>query len=240
MENDHYTSSREMVSSEGLIRFSVRQQESNLIVLCRRHLREEAEAALMIARSIIERYIFKVPEFRSCFTPMLVDPNASPLIISMMNAASRTGVGPMAAVAGAIAEFVGEQLLSLAREVIVQNGRDIYIASIGSRIVRVYSDSPQFKDYIKIKIPEGFSPIGVCTSSGGRSRALNYGNTDAVTVLSKSTALADAAATAISNRITSEDEITYGLSFARSIDGLLGVLVIMGTKMRVWGSIEIA
>lgn len=81
--------------------------------------------------------------------------------------------------------------------------------------------------------------MGICTSSGTVGHSLSYGKADAVIVLSKSAALADAAATAIGNLIIQPDDIPSGIEFAQGIDGLSGVVIIQGDKMGLWGKVKI-
>jgi ApbE superfamily uncharacterized protein (UPF0280 family) len=69
--------------------------------------------------------------------------------------------------------------------------------------------------------------------------SLSYGEADAVVVLSRSAALADAAATAIGNLIKQPDDITAGTEFAQGIQGLKGLLIIKGDKMGIWGEVKI-
>jgi ApbE superfamily uncharacterized protein (UPF0280 family) len=158
----------------------------------------------------------------------------------MAKAAEKANVGPMAAVAGAFAEFVGLDLLKYSPEVIVENGGDIFLKSTKSRLVGVYAgeDSP-LTGRVALKIEPLDTPLGVCTSSGTVGHSLSFGKADAVVVLSHSTALADAAATAIGNIVKAETDVQKALDFARSVKGLVGAAVIINDKMGVWGKINL-
>jgi ApbE superfamily uncharacterized protein (UPF0280 family) len=158
----------------------------------------------------------------------------------MAEAAAKVNVGPMAAVAGAFAEFVGLDLLKYSPEVIVENGGDIFLKSTKSRLVGVYAgeDSP-LTGRVALKIEPLDTPIGVCTSSGTVGHSLSFGKADAVVVLSRSTALADAAATAIGNIVKEETDVQKALDYARSVKGLVGVAVLVNDKMGVWGKINL-
>jgi hypothetical protein len=83
------------------------------------------------------------------------------------------------------------------------------------------------------------NPLGVCTSSGTVGHSLSFGKADAVCILSKSAALADAVATAVGNVVKEKKDIEYGLELAREIEGVLGVLIIVGEKMGVWGNVTL-
>ncbi|GAI31340.1 unnamed protein product [marine sediment metagenome] len=149
------------------------------------------------------------------------------------------GIGPMASVAGAIAEFVGSQLLDSSPEIIVENGGDIYLKSFGERLIGIYAGKSPLTGKIGLEINGQDTPMGICTSSGTVGHSLSRGKADAVIVLSKSAALADAAATAIGNLIIQPDDIPSGIEFAQGIDGLKGVIIIQGDKMGLWGEVKI-
>ena len=157
----------------------------------------------------------------------------------MVDAGEKAGVGPMAAVAGAIAEHVGSGLLHKCREVIVENGGDIFLKTERPVVVGLFAgESPlSFKLGIRIK-PEAF-PVSVCTSSGTVGHSTSFGKADAVSVQARSCSLADAAATAIGNRVGSKKNIQEAIGFGRTITGVTGLVVIIGDEMAAWGDLEI-
>lgn len=146
----------------------------------------------------------------------------------------------MAAVAGAIAEFVGKDLLDYTPEVIVENGGDIFVKTTRIRRIGIYAGNSPFTKKIAIEISPEKTPLGVCTSSGTVGHSLSLGKADAVVVLSPSTILADASATAIGNLIKDESDISSGIEFAKKIKGVKGVLIIKDDKMGIWGDIKIS
>ncbi len=156
----------------------------------------------------------------------------------MVQAANLCGVGPMAAVAGAIAEFVGRELLNYSSEVIVENGGDIFIKSNKERMVSIFAGESPLSQKIILKIEVQKNFIGICTSSGTVGPSLSFGEADAVTVISDSVLLADAAATALGNIIKSEEDIRKGLIYAQKIKGIKGVVIIKEDKMGLWGEIN--
>ncbi|MGZ3604978.1 MAG: UPF0280 family protein, partial [Thermodesulfobacteriota bacterium] len=79
-----------------------------------------------------------------------------------------------------------------------------------------------------------------CTSSGTVGPSLSFGKADAVCILSKSAALADAAATAVGNVVKEKKDIELGLEMGKEIAGILGTLIIVEEKMGVWGTIKLA
>jgi len=82
--------------------------------------------------------------------------------------------------------------------------------------------------------------VGLCTSSAKVGPSVSLGEADAVTVLSPTATLADAAATAIGNRVVSQEDISGALEMATGYDEVLGVVVIAGGSVGVWGEIEVA
>ena len=170
---------------------------------------------------------------------MDVEPDAHELIQAMAVAGKTAGVGPMAAVAGALAEFIGWDLIRKSKELIVENGGDIFLASGQERTVSIFAGHSPFSHRIGIRIKPDRTPLGICTSSGTVGHSLSFGKCDAVTVLSSSTALADAAATAAGNRVQTPGEIQKGLDCLASIPGVQGGLIIVGDSMGAWGDLEL-
>jgi len=148
-------------------------------------------------------------------------------------------VGPMAAVAGAIAECVGRELLTFSPEIIVENGGDIFIKTVRKRTVGVYAGESPLTGKIGLEIEAGDTPLGICTSSGTVGHSMSLGRADAVVVLSASTALADAAATAIGNRVNQSTDIDAAIEFGRNIGGLKGIVIIVGKSVGAWGDVKL-
>ena len=110
----------------------------------------------------------------------------------MIFAAQAAGVGPMAAVAGALAEQVGQRLLKSTSEVIIENGGDIFIGARQILTVGVYAGGSPLSLKLGLRIDPAKGIRGICTSSGTVGHSLSFGKADAVCVLSDSCALADA------------------------------------------------
>jgi ApbE superfamily uncharacterized protein (UPF0280 family) len=157
----------------------------------------------------------------------------------MAAAGLKAGVGPMAAVAGAIAECVGRELLTYTAEIIVENGGDIFLKIKKDRVVGIYAGESPLTGKLGLEIEARATPLGVCTSSGKVGHSLSYGRADAVVAMSADTALADAAATAIGNRVKQAGDTDKALEFARGIVGLKGVVIIIGEKVGAWGDVKL-
>ena len=230
---------RHWVKSPDLVSFSVAVGETDLYIGARSNLKREAHRLVLKCRRLLEGYIEQRPVFATSLAPVSVAQNAPEIIKEMAALAEKAGVGPMAAVAGAIAEFVGSGLAAFSPEVIVENGGDIYLKSLSDRVVGIYAGLSPLSGKIGLEIKAADTPLGVCTSSGTVGHSMSLGRADAVVVVSRSAALADAVATAAGNLIIRVDDIAKGLEFARGISGVLGVVVIKDDQLGVWGRVKI-
>jgi len=231
---------RRSMAAEGLVSFEVMEAETDLAISADKDLSLVARQAIINYRRDIENYIKRDSRFFSSLEPIDVAGNSPAIVKAMAEAAKKAGVGPMAAVAGAVAEFVGTELLKYSKQVIIENGGDIFMHSLTPRIVGVYAgeDSP-FKGKLAVRIDSPGKNIGVCTSSGTVSHSLSFGKADAALLISSDAALADAAATTVGNIVKNKSDIEKGIDVARSIPGIEGVLIVIGDKMGSWGKIEL-
>ncbi|MCJ7783101.1 MAG: UPF0280 family protein [Desulfobacterales bacterium] len=230
---------RNLVKTDDLVKFEVIVKETDLLVRAESDLSEEARESVLKYRHQLETYIAMNPGFQQSLVPLAEDPHAPEIVRKMIQTSQWAGVGPMATVAGAMADLVSRDLLKLSREVIVENGGDIYLASSKERTIGIYAGDSPLSLKIGIVISPDETPLGVCTSSGTVGPSLSFGKANAVCILSKSAALADAAATAVGNVVKEKKDISSGLGRAREIDGVLGTLIIVEEKMGVWGKIKL-
>ncbi|MCK4368589.1 MAG: UPF0280 family protein [Dehalococcoidales bacterium] len=230
---------RHWVKDKDLVSFNVVVKETDLYIRASTDLKRKAHRLVLKYRNLLERYIERHPSFLTSLEPVAIGDDAPRIVTEMAESARKVGIGPMASVAGAIAEFVGSQLLDSSPEIIVENGGDIYLKSLGGKLIGIYAGKSPLTGKISLEINGQDTPMGICTSSGTVGHSLSYGKADAVIVLSKSAALADAAATAIGNLIIQPDDIPSGIEFAQGIDGLNGVIIIQGDKMGLWGEVKI-
>jgi len=229
---------RKIIKSPDLISFQVREKESDLLIQAPLLLQREALLSLSYYRTILEDYIGQNPQFKTTLTSYPPDDSAHPMIQEMITASSKCQVGPMASVAGCIAQHVAQSLLASTDEVIIENGGDLYLKSPSLRKVIIYAGSSPLSNKLYLKINSSKTGIGVCTSSGTVGPSFSMGKADAVTVLSYSATLADAAATAIGNIIQTGEDIIKGLNMAQVIDGIIGVVIIKDNRVGMWGEID--
>jgi ApbE superfamily uncharacterized protein (UPF0280 family) len=231
---------RNQIHGTDLVSFGVTIKETDLYIRARKNLRSKAERLVGKYRGILEKYIERYPGFLTALEPFSADNNAPLIVKEMAKSATAAGVGPMAAVAGAIAEYIGKELLEYSSEVIVENGGDIFIKSLSSRTVSIYAGNSPLSNKIALEIFPEDTPLGICTSSGTVGHSLSYGKADAVVIVSSSASLADAVATATGNLVTTETDIQAGLEFSEKIPGVKGTLIIINDKMGVHGDLKLS
>jgi hypothetical protein len=231
---------RDRVRTADLINFEVMVRETDLLVRAKKDLTHETRESVLKYRHQLETYIAGRPEFQKSLIPMQDDAFAPEIAREMIRTSRVVGVGPMAAVAGAMAEFVARDLLPFSDEIIVENGGDLYLATAKERAVGIYAGSSPLSLKVGILVTPEDSPLGICTSSGTVGPSLSFGKADAVCILSKSAALADAAATAVGNLVRDKKDMESGLERAKSIEGVLGCLLILADRMGAWGNVKVA
>ena len=230
---------RNLISGEELVSFEVRDKETDLHIQAEKNLSDQTGKWVRFFREEIESYIVKNPIFLEILEPYDAKEDAPEIVKNMAAFSGRVGVGPMASVAGAISEYLGKKLLCYSKEVIIENGGDIFISSREKRRVAIYAGDSPFSMKIGFELSSEIMPLGVCTSSGTVGHSLSFGKADAVVVISSSTILADAAATAICNRVKEVGDIEKAIEWSKKIKGLTGIVIIKGDRLGVWGGLEL-
>ena len=230
---------RHWIEGKDLVAFNVAEQETDLYIRAVSNLQRKARRLVSKYRRQLEKYIEKNADFQTSLEPVNVPESAPAIVREMAAAGTKAGVGPMAAVAGAIAEFVGRELMEFSPEIIVENGGDIFLRILKKRVVGIYAGESPLTGKIGLEINPLDTPLGVCTSSGTVGHSLSFGKADAVVIIAPSATLADAAATAIGNRVKQPGDMDKALEFAREIGGLKGAVIIIGDKVGAWGRVKL-
>jgi ApbE superfamily uncharacterized protein (UPF0280 family) len=230
---------RSYSASPGLVSFTVGEQETDLFISAVSDLTPRALRAVREVRAVIEDYIRTRPGFKTSLEPLAYDARAHEVIRGMLDAGIACGVGPMAAVAGAVAEYVAGVLSEFSTEIIVENGGDLFIKTERELTIGIFAGPSSLSEKIGIRITPQDSPLSLCTSSGTVGPSLSFGRADAVTVRAKSAALADAAATAIANMVAGVSDIPAGIQAAREIALLDGIVIIKDDQIGAWGTMEL-
>lgn len=230
---------RQRTDAAGLTTFEVVCGETDLQISALRDLTAEAASVVAQVRADLEGYVAGHPHFAESFVPVNVEPDAPEVVQAMAAAAEAAGVGPMAAVAGAVAERVARGLAEHSAEVIVENGGDIYMMGASARSVMLLAGESPLSGKVAISLAAGTLPASVCTSSGTVGHSISLGVADAVAVIAGDGALADAAATAAGNLVHGPDDIGRSLARALAVTGVRGAAIVVGDRMGALGEVTL-
>ena len=176
-------------------------------------------------------------EFLTSLVP--VEYKGEGVVEAMVEAAKLAEVGPFAAVAGAINDMLAEKLMDKSKQIIIENGGDIYIKSDQDRLIGIYAGNSVLSGKFAIEIQKDLFPVGVCTSSATVGHSFSMGKADAAVVISKTCAVADAFATAFCNRIKKTEDIAPALEWVNGFDEVIGAVAIINDKIGAIGNIKL-
>jgi len=230
---------RNWAKKSSLLNFEVKVFETDLCVFCDKMLKKEVEEVVYAYRKILLDYIEKNSSFRDSFKPIETDKTAPEIIKDMIKKSTVAGVGPMAGVAGAIAEYIGKALLENCSEVIIENGGDIFIKTNEEKKLGIYAGNSPLSGKISLRIDSREAPLGVCTSSGTVGHSKSFGISDATMIIASDAILADCVATQTGNLVKSADDLKIAIDYAKSIDNVKGALIILGDKLATWGEVQL-
>ena len=223
--------------------FTLRVAESDLwIAAARPGLEVMARDSLLRHRCSLEGFLESFPEWGESLAPVAAAgyPLAPPLARRMMTAATTAGVGPMAAVAGVIAEAVGRDLLASSEWVVVENGGDIFLAGRDFWRLALFAGNSPLSGRLGIELRASDPFVcGVCTSSASVGHSLSLGRADAVTIVAENAALADAAATAAANRVRKPRDLARVVEDILQLSGVTGAVAVLGDSLAAGGELEL-
>ena len=239
---------RNEVSRENHSPFEVNYKFSNLwisvdtISFSQDMLSYSLEELMRIINSI-EKYIESFPIFKDTLQAYEVsDPSGcEEVIVEMTKASYMADVGPMASVAGAVAQALGRKLKTefSINDIIVENGGDVYIDTTEDVRISVLTNNTVLPERIKLNLQKSHMPLGVCSSSGIFGHSFSKGKADVVVAISHNAAISDAFATAICNQICSASDIEHVLYKFQENESLLGVMAICEKTLGMIGQINL-
>jgi ApbE superfamily uncharacterized protein (UPF0280 family) len=198
---------------------------------------ETAKREIQKRRKEIEQFIQNDEFFEATLKPYNCSIKDPEIIRKMCASSEKLNVGPMATVAGIIAEYAVEAMVAKGvKYAVVDNGGDIAIFSNRVVNVGIYTGI-QCTEKLAFQVLPKNRILGICTSSGKIGHSLSFGNTDAVTVISHNVALADAAATALGNVVYSRQDVKNAFKIFNGIDEIIGATAIIGDKIGLWGDV---
>ena len=184
-------------------------------------------AQIVRQRRILEDYIGRHPAFGHSFEPVELAADAPEVARRMDRAARLVDVGPMAAVAGIMAQFAAQAGIEAgAPEAIVENGGDIYLQAAEPVIIGLHPGTAELAGQLAFSLEALETPIAICSSSGKMGHSMSLGQCDLATVVAKDAALADAAATAAANLVQTIEDVNSALETIAAIEGVDGVLIV--------------
>ncbi len=222
-----------------LVCYEVMYKETDLFCCTSVDVKRTIEARVLVYRNQLEAYIRQRPEFAESLTPVSTDFVAPRIAKEMIEASAALGVGPMACVAGAIAEFVGRDIDALSDEYILENGGDICIKTRHPRRVMIYAKDSPYSSRIGLNLKAQETAYGVCTSSGTVGHSLSLGRADAVCVVGHSALFCDGLATRIGNLVNKEGDISDAIEEAKTFPGVTGLVIVMGKSLGIWGDLDL-
>lgn len=197
-----------------------------------------AEKSVREARGQILDYIMENSEFEYSLRPVEVSNKSPSIIQKMAEAGYQANVGPMAGVAGAIAEYVVEELVAFgATHVLFDNGGDIAMFLDAPIVVGIYAGYSPISN-LGFLIDQTHELLSVCTSSGTIGHSLSLGVADASIVISKNATLADTSATALGNLVQHREKQCIETALRKMhLTQLEGLMVIAGDIMGIRGTL---
>jgi len=222
--------------------YSFLMDESKIHIKCdnKKAIKAAVKAIKQNRKQLVE-FIKKHPDFLFKLKPAAISTQAPRIVRLMVRSSKAANVGPMASVAGALADIGLEAMLKEKPKVaIVEDGGEIAAFTEKPIAISILSSSPYISNKIGLLLKKEDCPIGVATSSSKTGHALSFGEADSVTVVASNASLADAAATAICNAVIGEDikkSIQRGLERARAIEGVRGVLITREDSSGLWGNL---
>lgn len=224
-----------------LISYQVMVEETDLWIAGSADLSASMADTVRELRAQLKTYIAIHPEFLTALTPLEADRHAPDIVRRMCRATAQCGVGPMAAVAGTVAQMVAERFVALSPDLLIENGGDTYLSSTCDRHIGLLSIPGQdMRLCVPVRADE--FPCSFCASSARIGHSLSFGQADLVVTRSRDASLADAAATALANMLTGADAMETVLEQAGCWQdiGLDGVFAQCGERIGVRGRMELA
>jgi ApbE superfamily uncharacterized protein (UPF0280 family) len=195
---------------------------------------ERAVEALKATRSEIERQVRKDPFFLTTMEPYTPQ-DPGPVVRRMCDASAVAGVGPMATVAGAVAQVALEAMVEQGCDHgWVDNGGDVALVLSAPATMEVFHE-PGAKTAFGLGLEPTHGIIGVCTSSGRLGHSISLGDSDVALAVADSAFLADALATAIGNRVHGPSTLGTCFDPFKGTKGMIGALAMADGEVAMHG-----
>jgi ApbE superfamily uncharacterized protein (UPF0280 family) len=219
--------------------WKVSYKYSDLFISSSRDISSFIPGKIIDFYSIIEKEIKENPDFEKSLVP-LKSASCSNRLLAEMNEASRIfNVGPMAAVAGSLCEFISRDIQKDTRYLIIENGGDVFVKSNKDIVLSVFLKNNYFRNGLKLKIDKKLLPCGIASSSGTFGHSLSLGRCDIALVVARNAVIADAAATAFANSVKSKTDLEEAVNRMKDREGIFGLLAVKEEMLAIYGQISL-
>ncbi len=226
------------------IHFIEKESDVSIISESKRAI-ERARSSFFHHRTILEKYVAKSKLFLESLNPLNTKSDLE-IIDLMIRVSQQCHVGPMATVAGALADLMVANMMKKdknympPRVALVENGGEIAINSVEDVKIGLYAGENVLNIKVGFLIKKSDNPMGIGTSSATIGHALSFGEADAVTIFADNATLADGAATYVANLVKGDDvelSIQKGLDAVDDISNLKGAFISRDNKVGIVGKI---
>jgi ApbE superfamily uncharacterized protein (UPF0280 family) len=212
--------------------FDIQVQDMVLHVSAGVDFNEESRAAALSFWEQLHAYALRHPEIRTSKRPIEVPSDAPAIVRELVGSARMAGVGPMFSFQGAVADYVGRFLADQVRELAVSCAGDYFIVSKRRQKLTVHQGPG---GGIAVVVEPRRGGVGISTSIG-RGRV----PVDGLAVLASSCMLAEAAAAGVEAILSKPGGFRLALEYVKRVPGVDGALVVLGDRIGLVGSLEIA
>jgi len=239
VEYDSRSIYRKSISLKDKYFYRLRYKYTDIFITSDADILNDLEEPVISFYSCLEGIILHDRTFLKSLEPIKEKENYPGYIKKMCRAACRFGVGPMAAVAGAVCDRIAEKISGNCGLLMIENGGDVFIKSEKSVRIGLFISNSFFSDRLNIVIDAKQTPCGICSSSGTMGHSLSLGKSDLVTVMAESAAMADAAATAVANSIMENSDVEKSINIYKKYKEVKGIIVIKDNSIGLWGELQI-
>lgn len=236
---------RNSFSKERFESFVITYKDSDLWVgidpaSFKKEMADFALEKLKTIRNELEAYVTEDSFFKKSLKPCRVNEDAPQMAKEMAIAAEKSGVGPMAAVAGIFSETIGKALLEnfSITELVIENGGDIFLRIQNPLVMSIFAGESPLSGMVGLEIEPEKTPCGICTSAGTVGPSRSFGKADAVMIVCKETALADAFATGFGNLIKKPMDVEKVLKRTERHDEIVAAVMICEDQIGIRGEFE--
>lgn len=196
--------------------------------------KEEVRALVKKYYSEVETYSARDPRFYTSLSPVRVAQDAPLIAKAMADAGSLSGIGPFSAVAGAVAQFVGTELLARCSELIIENGGDLFLKIHGQKVIGLYAGEGAVLNDFSLAVDPLPGPFGIAASSGTMGHSLSFGNAELVVIIADDAIIADTFATAVCNQIKKKEDVLPVIDAYKNNPVLRGIGIYCEEKLYLW------